>query len=248
MGKIIILGATSGLGRGVAETLLRKGWTVGVAGRDEARLAELATEWPGKVVARAIDITDKNAAQSLVRLIQDMGGVDIYFHCSGILPSNSELAEDDELLTVSTNVEGFTRMISAAYRYFRSTRLPGKIAAITSIAGIRGVAGLASYCASKSYDSTYLEALRQQANAEKLPVSIVDIRPGWVRTPLLDSDKKYTFEMSADKAVRLIVDALLHSSRGRVIGARWRFLCAIERIVPGFIWQRVNLPLWSSGR
>ena len=235
------MGATSGLGRGVALHLLQQGWTVGAAGRDITKLQELSNEWGSKVIIRQIDITHTDASVKLIKLIEDMGGIDIYFHCSGILPPNEKLEADKEMLTVQTNVDGFTRMISAAYRYFRDSKSVGKIAAISSIAGVRGIGQLASYCASKAYDSTYLEAIRQLANVDKTAIDVIDIRPGWVRTPLLSDDKKYLFEMPEKKAVKLIAGALLHSRRSNIIGLRWRIITTIERLVPSAIWQRLDL-------
>lgn len=235
------MGATSGLGRGVAIHLLQQGWTVGAVGRDITKLHEFSSEWGSQVIIRQIDITHNDATEKLNKLIADMGGIDIYFHCSGILPSNERLDTDKEILTVQTNVEGFTRMISTAYRYFRDNKSTGKIAAISSIAGLRGVGQLASYCASKAFDSTYLEAIRQLAAIEKTAVTVIDIRPGWVRTPLLADDKKYLLEMSEQKAVKLITRALLHSRRSNTIGLRWRIITTIERLVPSSIWQKLNL-------
>lgn len=224
------MGATSGLGRALAARFLEVGWHVGAAGRNCARLESLARDWPGMVTTRQIDITSADAASRLASLIDDTGGMDIYLHCSGVLPYNLDLSEEKELLTVDTNVAGFTRMISAAYRYFRDNAAPGKIAAISSIAGIRGIWQLASYCASKSYDSAYLEALRQRAHAERLPLKVVDIKPGWVRTPLLEEGRKYRLEMTLDKAAELIFRAVLKSDGPTIIGFRWRLLCALERM------------------
>ncbi len=245
MKKVIIMGATSGLGLGLAEKYLQEGWSVGACGRNLDRLSELSARWPGKVIVRKIDITCANAADELLRLIEDMGGMDVYFHCSGVLPFNSSLDETKELMTVRTNVEGFTRMVSAAYRHFRDSNRAGKIIAITSIAGVRGVAQLASYCASKAYDSTYLEALRQMSVEQHLPLDIIDIRPGWIRTPLLAGDKRYFMEMTEEKAVNLIYKVAQRSRRGAIIGARWRLACALERIVLRCIWERLRLRQWE---
>lgn len=236
--RIIIVGATSGLGLNLARKFVAAGWTVGAVGRNAKALNSLKELSPEHVVTAQIDITEPDAADKLQALIDSMGGMEIYFHCSGIL------RESDPQATVATNVGGFVRMVGAAYDYFSEQRMPGRLVAITSIAGTRGVAELAVYSASKAFDSTYLEALRQRCDRDKLPLRIVDIRPGWTRTPLLDVDKSYLLEMDEAKVCGLIYRAVLKGRRTVIIGLRWRILCFIQRHLPNWLWERLHIPLW----
>ncbi len=236
--RIIIVGATSGLGLNLARKFLAEGWTVGAAGRNLAALESLKSEAPESVVTAQIDITRADAAEKLRALIDSMGGIDIYFHCSGIL------RERDPQATVETNVGGFVRMVSEAYDYFSKQKTAGRLVAVSSIAGTRGLADLAVYSASKAFDSTFLEALRQRADRDRLPLRIVDIRPGWTRTPLLDSDKSYLLEMNQDVVCQKIFKAIIHARRTAIIGLRWQILCFFQRHLPEWLWQRLHLPLW----
>lgn len=244
MKKVIIMGATSGLGRALAERYIKAGWKVGAAGRNTEALQSLAALAPERVVTARIDILSENAQEDLDRLISLCGGMDIYLHCSGIALLNESLSVESEVRICETNAVGFTRMCLSAYRYFLSARKPGRIVAISSIAGTRGLEQLPAYSASKAYDSVLLEALRQRADADKLPLRIVDIKPGWTRTPLLADDKRYLFEMDADKVADMIFRASLRAKRSATIGLRWKFITSLERLVPACVWEKIHIPLW----
>lgn len=240
------MGATSGLGRALAERYIKAGWKVGVAGRNEAVLSQLAEIAPDQIETARIDILNKNAGELLNRLVESCGGMDIYLHCSGIALLNEELNIDTEVRICETNAVGFTRMCEAAYHYFKASRHPGRLVAISSIAGTRGLEQLPAYSASKAYDSVLLEALRQRAHNQKLPLRIVDIKPGWTRTPLLEADKEYLLEMDTDKVADLIFKASLLAKRSVTIGLRWKILTSLQRIVPKGIWEKIHLPLWRE--
>lgn len=244
MNKIIIMGATSGLGRALAERYIKAGWTVGVAGRNETALRELVDSAPDSVFASQIDILSEDASDKLKNLIDRCGGMDIYLHCSGIALLDKDYTVENEVRICETNAVGLTRMCVSAYNYFESAKRPGRLVAITSIAGVRGIEALPAYSASKAYDSTLLEALRQKANSQNLPLRIVDIKPGWTRTPLLDTDKHYMFEMDADNVSDMIFEASQKAKRSSVIGLRWKVISALERLVPPYIWEKMHIPLW----
>ena len=158
MKRAVIVGATSGLGLEVARLLLERGWSIGVAGRRVEALEQLRAVAPDRVRVRAIDVTQSDAPDRLHALIDDLGGMDLYFHSSGIGRQNPDLDPSIELSTVRTNGEGFVRMVTAAYRYFR-TQGRGHIAAITSVAGTRGMGAAAAYSATKRFQRTNLLSL-----------------------------------------------------------------------------------------
>ena len=92
MKTAIIMGGTSGIGREVAVQLAQTGeWQVAVCGRNEAQLQELQDKYGQIVAGRRIDVTDDGAPAQLMRLISDLGGVDLYFHSSGIGWQNPEI-------------------------------------------------------------------------------------------------------------------------------------------------------------
>ena len=120
--RAIVLGATSGIGQEVARLLAANGYEVGIAGRREERLVQMVQATPGIVAHRQIDVTKEDAPTELHKLIEELGGMDLYFHSSGIGWENVALDADKELKTVETNGMGFVRMVSAAYNWFAEQR------------------------------------------------------------------------------------------------------------------------------
>lgn len=78
--RIIIVGATSGIGREVALLLLKEGHQLGLAGRREEQLKELQKLAPDHIGIRSIDIRREEAANQLDELIGELGGMDLYLH------------------------------------------------------------------------------------------------------------------------------------------------------------------------
>lgn len=193
MKKVVIMGATSGIGLNVAERLASDGMRVAIAGRKVEVMRELQQKYPGRIVYSRIDVTQDDAPERLRDLIRRLGGMDVYFHVAGIGYGNDELEIDKEVATMQTNVVGFTRMVDVAFRYFRDERAGfGQIAAITSVAGTNGIGHLAAYSASKKFQQTYLRALRRRARVAvvdwrwNLLVGLWRLVPNalWVRLPI----------------------------------------------------------------
>lgn len=238
--KAIIVGASSGIGLEVARLLLADGWQLGVAARREEPLLALQQEAPERVEVMKIDVTQPDADQRLLALIDRIGGMDLYFHASGIGKQNRTLEPDIELRTTETNALGFTRMIGAAYRYF-ADKGEGHIAAITSIAGTKGLGPAPSYSATKALQAIYLEALEQQASQRHLPIHFTDIRPGFVDTALLNDNFPYPMLMRPQAVARDIVCSIKKRRHVRVIDFRYRVLTFFWGLLPRCLWRRIRL-------
>lgn len=235
------MGATSGIGLRVAEIFAKAGWLVGAAGRKEKVMRKLQSDFPDRIRYAQIDINATDAPSRLRDLIARLGGMDIYFHISGIGYENEALITDHDTATAQTNVVGFTRMIDTAFRHFRSHGKRGRIAAVTSVAGTKGIGQLASYSASKKYQQTYLTALDQLARMQGLDISFTDIRPGWIRTPLLNPDRIYPMTMTLDHAVAGIIRAVIARKRVCVVDWRWDIAVRLWSLIPDRIWERIPL-------
>ena len=240
MKQAIVLGASSGMGQKVSRMLLDEGWRVGVAARRIDVLNELAEAFPDRVEAMQIDVTADDAPQRLLELINRMGGVDLYFHASGIGKQNMLLDEEVERQTVMTNAVGFTRLVDTVYQYMADHQ-GGHIAVISSIAGTKGLGAAPSYSATKAFQNTYIQALEQQANMRKLPIRFTDIRPGFVDTPLLGDGKKYPMLMDADKVVKEILQAIRQQKHVRIIDWRYRLLVPLWRMIPNWLWRKLPI-------
>ena len=240
MKRIVIVGATSGMGLEVARLALRAGWRVGAAGRRTDRLEALRAEAPEQVEIRQMDVTDPAAPEQLATLIERLGGMDIYLHSSGIGFRNEALDPAIELATARTNAEGFIRMVTAAYTYFRSHG-GGQIAVISSIAGTKGLGAAPAYSATKRLQNTYIDALAQLARMQRARIRFTDIRPGFVDTPLLAADGGYPMLMPADRVARSIFRAIVRGRRRVVIDRRFAMLVFLWRLIPAWLWERLAI-------
>lgn len=238
--KAIIVGASSGIGRETAKLLLSDGWHLGIAARREEQLMELKSIAPERTEVMTIDVTKPDADEKLLSLIDRLGGMDLYFHASGIGKQNRTLESDIELRTMETNAVGFTRMIGTVYRYF-AEKGEGNIAAITSIAGTKGLGPAPAYSATKALQTTYLQALEQQSRQRGLNISFTDIRPGFVDTALLNGDFPYPMLMQPETVARDIVRSIYRKRHVRIIDGRYRVLTFFWRLIPRWLWRRMKL-------
>lgn len=239
MNKAIVMGASSGIGREVSRLLIARGWCVGVAARRLERLEDLRALAPERVFTARIDVTDADAPAQLRQLIQETGGMHLYFHASGIGKQNPELQEEIELNTMATNGVGFTRMVGEAFRYF-AEHGGGHVAVISSIAGTKGLGVAPSYSATKAMQNTYLQSLEQLAKIRHLDIHFTDIRPGFVDTELLGGDS-YPLMLKTEDVARKAVKAIDHHRHIQVIDWRWRIVTAFWRRIPRWLWRRLPI-------
>lgn len=241
MKKIIIVGATSGIGNIVARKFINLGWKVGVAGRRIELLDELKALSPSSVEVQCIDVMSENALDNLQLLIDKLGGMNLFLLVSGVGKQNPALENKIEEQTIKTNVLGFTLMVDEAYKYFRDQDIDGHIAVISSIAGTKGLGVAASYSASKGYQNIYIEALSQLSKINNDKISFTDIRPGFVDTELLAGSKKYPMMLSPEYTAEHIVRAILNKKKVAVIDWRYRIMVFFWRLIPRSIWCRLKV-------
>ncbi|MDR1725973.1 MAG: SDR family NAD(P)-dependent oxidoreductase [Bacteroidales bacterium] len=237
----IVIGATSGIGRKVAELLANDViGKVGITGRRLERLEELKSEKPNKYIVKSFDITDlQTTVEQLQEFVVEMETVDLILLCSGIGKVNHELDFDIEQKTIMTNVLGFTNIIDWSFNFFDKQGY-GHLAAISSIASLRGNRYAPSYFASKAYNKSYLEAMRGKANKTKSKIKITDIRPGFVDTDLIKDEGNYIFFVSPlNKAARQIYKAIRCQKKVVYVTRRWYLAAFIMKIAPKFIYDRI---------
>ncbi|MDE7412001.1 MAG: SDR family NAD(P)-dependent oxidoreductase [Paramuribaculum sp.] len=243
MKKIVIIGASSGLGARIATDYARRGWRVGIAARRTDMLSALKQRYPENIEYMTIDVGATDAVKRFYELIELIDGMDVLLYAAGTGFQDLTLDEVRTRQTLTTNVLGFTAIVDAAFNYFRDTAnlAPGQIAVITSIAGTKGMGAAAAYSASKRYEWIYIDALEQLAHIQHVNVRFTDIRPGFVRTSLLDPDKSYPMIMSVDYAAPRIERAIDRHRRVAVIDSRWRVITALWRLIPRCLWKRLNI-------
>ncbi len=241
--KAIVVGATSGIGLEVVKVLSELGWTIGIAGRREEKLAEIERTVANVVATQCIDVTEGDATEGLAKLIDKLGGMDLYFHSSGIGFQNPELDLDKEVNTVMTNAVGVTRMLNAAFKYFASNpSKEGHIAVISSIAGTKGLGAAPAYSSTKRYVNHYLECLTQLCTIRGIHnIHFHDIRPGFVRTPLLGDGGRYPMQMEPRTVAEKIVRGIRRNRSIITVDWRYRILVAFWRLIPRWLWVRMKV-------
>ncbi|HJB84198.1 MAG TPA: SDR family NAD(P)-dependent oxidoreductase [Candidatus Alistipes merdigallinarum] len=237
MRAAIVIGATSGIGRAVAVQLAAAGYRVGIAGRREELLQELARTMPDRYETEVLDVEDAGACERLEKLAERLGSPELILFCAGTGELNDALDYRLEEATNWVNVSGFTRVMDWAYRYFEQ-RGGGCLAAITSVMGLRGSRTAPSYAASKAYQINYLEGLRQKAFHQKLPIRIVDLRPGSVRTAMMKGEGHFWIA-SAEQAARCICKAIEARRTVQYVTPRWRIVGLLLRWMPKWLYQRM---------
>jgi short-subunit dehydrogenase len=229
--KIIIIGASSGIGEGLARIYSENGFTVGLTARRYELLEKISKELPGKSFIKKMDVAKaEEAIRILEELIAEMGGVDIVIINAGIGFLNPDLEWEKEKGTIDVNVAGFTAMATAAMKFF-IRQGHGHLVGISSISAIRCSAIAPAYGASKAFMSNYLEGMRLKMLKAKLPVTITEIAPGYVNTAMAKGDKMF-WVAPVETAAMQIYDAISKKKDHAYITRRWRLIAWLMKFTP----------------
>jgi len=238
MKKAIIIGATSGIGKGLAKVLADNNYKVGITGRRAELLMELKDENPNSYFVKSFDITEtKIAIEKLEELTAELGGLDLLILSSGTGDINDNLTFDIEERTINTNVLGFTCIADWTLNYFEKQKY-GHLVAISSIGGLRGSRQAPAYNATKAYQISYLEGLRQKSTKLKESIYVTDIRPGFVNTEMEKGEGLF-WVMPVDKTVNQIYKSIIGRKKIAYVTKRWRLIAIILKRLPRQIYDRM---------
>jgi short-subunit dehydrogenase len=238
--SILIIGASSGIGYALALAYARAGWKVGATSRRLAQLEQLRQEAPaGQLLIRQHDVTAPDQMAVVEALAAELGGIAVLVYNAGIGIFNKKMDWAPERDTIAVNVAGFAETATWAYRHFRAQG-GGTFVGISSVAALRGGGTAPAYSASKAFMSSYMEGLRQKAwHDKKQPIHIVDIRPGYVDTPMTAQNKGMFWVAGPDKAARQIMAAIGRRQRVAYITRRWSLVALAFRLAPRWLWERM---------
>lgn len=238
MQKILIIGASSGIGRELAHLYAAAGHLVGATGRRQDLLDSLQAEYPDHILTANADATADDAAQQLANLTRRLGGLDLLIFNAGWGDISNHLDWNIDKPTVDINVNAFLTAIHFGWDYFIRQGY-GHLVTVSSIAGNRGNRHSPAYSAAKSFQSIYFEGLYIKTRKMKIPLYVTDIQPGYVDTRMSKGPVAFWVAPPA-KAARQIIRAIEKKRRVAYITRRWWIVAQLFRRLPGWVYYRLG--------
>jgi len=236
--KIIIVGATSGIGKELARIYVERGAVLGLTGRRRNLLEEVQSENPGRIHIASFDVRGEQNISILKSLIDEMGGLDLLIYNSGFGDPSKTLDWELDKATYETNVKGFIEIANFAFNFFVDQG-HGHFAATSSIASIRGNSWAPAYSASKAFQSVYLEGLHMKSKKMKANVFVTDIEPGFVDTKMAKGNGQF-WVAPVKKAASQIVNAIDKKKSKAYITKRWWLIAQMMKWAPGWLYHKIG--------
>ena len=238
--KVIISGASSGLGKALAHHYAAMGATLGLIARRSDLLEELAAELPDVSIYPA-DVTNASAVEIIAQdFLGRHGCPDIVIANAGVSRGTlTEYAEDREVFAdiLAINVTGMVNLFQPFIAGMRF-RGRGSVVGIASVAGYRGLPGSGAYSASKAAAMTYLESLRVEMH--RSGVSVITICPGYIVTPMTANNPfPMPFILTVEDAAKKIVRTIESRTSFSVIPWQMSIVAKVLRLLPNFLYDRI---------
>lgn len=237
--RVVITGASSGIGKALAVEYARRGATLALLARREDLLAQLAAVLPVRSCLYAVDVRDTQAlAGAAADFIGRVGCPDVVIANAGVSAGTlTGNPEDNPVFEeiLATNVTGMMLTFQPFVEAMKAQRR-GTLAGIASVAGFRGLPGGAAYSASKAAAISYLESLRVELRNSG--VSVVTLCPGYVATPMTANNPyRMPFLMDVRVAAAKMANAI--DARKRFYVLPW------QMAMVGWLLRRLPRPLYD---
>jgi NAD(P)-dependent dehydrogenase (short-subunit alcohol dehydrogenase family) len=255
----VVTGAASGIGRGTALALARRGCNLALADLNQEGLAEtaaLAEAHGVKVSRHRLDVADREAVAAFPDIVLAAHGrADLIFNNAGVAIGGTfeQVAEEDFDWLMEINFWGVVRMTRAFLPLLRASD-QARIVNISSIFGIVAPPGQTAYSASKFAVRAFSESLRRELEAEGAKIGVTVVHPGGVNTSIarnarpprgandLDLEAEQArFEkflrMPPEKAGEIIVTGVEKDQPRVLVGNDARFMAVVERLAPVSYWK-----------
>ena len=185
--KIWITGASSGIGRALAEKFATEGWKVAASARRKEILEDMSKN--ENIFSFPLDVTSQDQIKnSFERIIKDFGGLDLCVFSSGTYDPKLEkgINVDQNKFVMETNFFGVLHCINTVEQYFKEKK-GGHISIVSSIAAYRGLPNSSGYGPSKAALTNLTESLYFDFKKNNVRVSLIS--PGFIKTPLTDKNE-----------------------------------------------------------
>jgi len=239
--KVVISGASSGIGLALARHYLERGAFVAALARRGELLQSLAVEFPEQVFCYALDVRDapeiRDAAHDFITRV---GVPDIVIANAGVSRGTlTEHAEDIDVFqqVMDINVLGMVKTFQPFIAAMRAER-HGSLVGIASVAGFRGLPGAEAYSASKAAAISYLESLRVELHASG--IKVVTICPGYIKTPLTDVNAyPMPFILEVNKAARRMARVIERGKSFAVVPWQMGMVGWLMKRLPNWLYDRL---------
>lgn len=242
---VVLTGASSGLGRALAEHYAADGVILSLCGRDPQRLADTAARCEAKgarVAWRSLDVTDQHSVSGWLQACDQLAPVDLLFVNAGIGgdtvmvgPSGEDARLAQQI--VGVNLLGVVHAVTAVLPGMVARRR-GAIVLIGSISGELGLPHSPLYCATKAAVRIYGDALRRLTRSSG--VKITTVLPGFIDTPMSRSlNVARPWCWPADVAARRIARDVARAARRSVFPWQLRLALAAQAMLPAAVTDRV---------
>lgn len=251
--RVVITGASGGLGLALARHYLERGAIVAIVARRAELLQALAAEFPEKVYCYALDVRDAAALQQAADdFISRVGLPDVIIANAGVsVGTLTEYAEDIDAFgqVMDVNVLGMVKTFQPFVAKMRDAALSRKpsprgggrkytLVGIASVAGFRGLPGAGAYSASKAAAIAYLESLRVELHSSG--VKVVTICPGYIKTAMTDINPyPMPFILETDEAARRIARAIERQTSFAVIPWQMGLAGRLLKLLPRWLYDRL---------
>ena len=206
--KIWITGASSGIGKAVAEKFSNEGWKVAVSARRKEILDNMAKTQ--NIFSYPLDvINEEQVNKTFTKILSDFGDIDLCIFSSGTYDPKNEQSINIEKIknVINVNFFGVVNCVKAVETYFKKKKT-GQISIVSSIAGYRGLPNSSGYGPSKAALTNFAESI--YFDFKKFNVNISIISPGFIKTPLTDKNEfSMPFLETPEFAAKKIFDGLV---------------------------------------
>jgi short-subunit dehydrogenase len=241
--RVVITGASSGLGRALAIELARRfpGVRLMLVARRAERLAELAAALPDAACeCAALDVADPAALRGACEdFAERHGAPDIVIANAGISAGTVTGTDNDRAVFRRIVDVNLLAMVETFDPFIAPMRAAGGgiLVGIGSVAGVRGLPGAEAYSASKAAVHSYLESLRVGLRGSG--IAVVTVAPGYIRTEMTAHNQyPMPFLMPADEFARRAVDAILARRSFVVIPWQMGWVARLLRLLPNWLYDR----------
>ncbi len=239
--RVVITGASGGLGLALAQYYLNRGATIAAMARRSDLLQKLSSEFPGRVYSYSVDVRD---AASLEKAASDFiakeGHPDIVIANAGVsVGTLTEHAEDVHAFeqVMDINVLGIVRTFQPFLAGMRQAGR-GTLVGIASVAGFRGLPGSGAYSASKAAAISYLESLRLEMHGSG--IKVVTVCPGYIKTSMTSVNPyPMPFILEASDAARRIARAIGKQKAFAVIPWQMSLVGRMLKLLPRWAYDRL---------